>query len=127
MSALAGWDLFVTSEPWKRLTSQQQVFIRVRIATGDTKEAVRVAYPTANAHSQVVMAYQVSQSPRVRAALACWNDPAQRTQEAFDRLGNENQELRTVLSQLVEESTAEYPEINGIVVRVPQYEELAAV
>lgn len=104
MSALLSWDLFVASEPWKRLTNQQQMFVRVLIATGDTKAAVRIAYPAANAHSRIVMASSMPQSTRVRAALAYWGGPAKRVQEIFDHLVAENQQLQTENQQLATEA-----------------------
>jgi hypothetical protein len=67
------WELLVGSREWKRLTAQQKVFVvDVIVNGGDSRTASRMAYPGANAHSQIVMAYQVSQSIRVWSALKFW-------------------------------------------------------
>ena len=45
---------------------------------------------------------------------------------AFRQLANENQQLKSAITQIVEEATAEYLSIGDIVVRVPMFEEIMA-
>jgi hypothetical protein len=65
-----GLDALVTSQPWRRLTRQQRVWVAEFILNnGDAIGATRRAYPKAKAKSQKCMSYQVAQAPAVVEAL----------------------------------------------------------
>jgi|HubBroStandDraft_2_1064218.scaffolds.fasta_scaffold441552_2 hypothetical protein len=82
-------EVFLNSNPWKRLRPQQQVWFVEFIATGNAQTATRCAYPAAKATSLVPMAYEIQRSPRIRAALEFWNKTA-----------NDIQMIRIVRAQL---------------------------
>src|ERR1700686_2063743 len=74
------WHVLLASRAWQNLRPQQKTWLVSFISTGDLLASTRAAYPKASDSSQRVMSYQISVSPRIRAALAVWQGQANRAQ-----------------------------------------------
>jgi hypothetical protein len=72
-------NLLTDSREWRRLTSQQKVFVLDFLTTGDARHATDAAFPKAAVASRRSLQYQVLRAPGVVDALEYWKFLTPRT------------------------------------------------